>query len=125
MGSWFSSSASGDSDGNSTSQVFLNVYDLTPLNNYTYWFGFGIFHSGIEGEIFSHQKKEKNKLYVYFFCSHFMNFWIWVGLDLFFGSGFVGVCCLNGLFWVKGGLFFSFSFFFLVPSILIPALLVA
>ncbi|XP_074273900.1 deSI-like protein At4g17486 isoform X2 [Silene latifolia] len=29
-------------------QVVLNVYDLTPLNNYTYWFGFGIFHSGIE-----------------------------------------------------------------------------
>ncbi|KAL2929459.1 hypothetical protein RDABS01_034870 [Bienertia sinuspersici] len=28
--------------------VVLNVYDLTPLNNYTYWFGFGIFHSGIE-----------------------------------------------------------------------------
>ncbi|KAK9697787.1 hypothetical protein RND81_08G061400 [Saponaria officinalis] len=29
-------------------QVMLNVYDLTPLNQYTYWFGFGIFHSGIE-----------------------------------------------------------------------------
>lgn len=29
-------------------QVVLNVYDLTPLNHYTYWFGFGIFHSGIE-----------------------------------------------------------------------------
>ncbi|XP_065851051.1 deSI-like protein At4g17486 [Euphorbia lathyris] len=29
-------------------QVVLNVYDLTPVNNYTYWFGFGIFHSGIE-----------------------------------------------------------------------------
>ncbi|KAL5836085.1 hypothetical protein ACOSQ4_015582 [Xanthoceras sorbifolium] len=29
-------------------QVVLNVYDLTPINNYTYWFGFGIFHSGIE-----------------------------------------------------------------------------
>lgn len=30
-------------------QVILNVYDLTPLNNYIYWFGCGIFHSGIEG----------------------------------------------------------------------------
>jgi len=29
--------------------VRLNVYDLTPVNNYVYWFGFGIFHSGIEG----------------------------------------------------------------------------
>lgn len=29
-------------------QVVLNVYDLTPLNHYTYWFGFGVFHSGIE-----------------------------------------------------------------------------
>ncbi|TKY54898.1 DeSI protein [Spatholobus suberectus] len=28
--------------------VVLNVYDLTPINNYVYWFGFGIFHSGIE-----------------------------------------------------------------------------
>ena len=44
------------SNSNSTSQrgdgslVVLNVYDLTPINNYMYWFGFGIFHSGIEGE---------------------------------------------------------------------------
>ena len=29
--------------------VVLNVYDLTPMNNYLYWFGLGIFHSGIEG----------------------------------------------------------------------------
>lgn len=32
----------------SEAQVVLNVYDLTDVNNYTYWFGFGIFHSGIE-----------------------------------------------------------------------------
>lgn len=30
--------------------VYLNVYDLTPVNNYLYWFGLGIFHSGIEGK---------------------------------------------------------------------------
>lgn len=29
-------------------QVFLNVYDLTPINSYSIWFGFGIFHSGIQ-----------------------------------------------------------------------------
>lgn len=29
--------------------LYLNVYDLTPVNNYVYWCGFGIFHSGIEG----------------------------------------------------------------------------
>eukprot|EP00252_Welwitschia_mirabilis_P026159 TRINITY_DN8446_c0_g2_i1.p1 TRINITY_DN8446_c0_g2~~TRINITY_DN8446_c0_g2_i1.p1 ORF type:complete len:216 (+),score=33.91 TRINITY_DN8446_c0_g2_i1:449-1096(+) len=38
---------SSDSENRQT-QVFLNVYDLTPLNNYFYWFGFGIYHSGIE-----------------------------------------------------------------------------
>ncbi|PIA28698.1 hypothetical protein AQUCO_06700016v1 [Aquilegia coerulea] len=34
--------------GSNRTHVFLNVYDLTPINNYLYWFGFGIFHSGIE-----------------------------------------------------------------------------
>ncbi|CAI9100205.1 OLC1v1037150C1 [Oldenlandia corymbosa var. corymbosa] len=38
----------GDADRNSDTPVILNVYDLTPLNNYSIWFGFGIFHSGIE-----------------------------------------------------------------------------
>ncbi|KAJ6808324.1 deSI-like protein [Iris pallida] len=28
--------------------VYLNVYDLTPANDYVYWAGFGIFHSGVE-----------------------------------------------------------------------------
>ena len=35
--------------GAETTEVLLNVYDLTPINNYSYWFGVGIFHSGIEG----------------------------------------------------------------------------
>ncbi|WVZ55043.1 hypothetical protein U9M48_005759 [Paspalum notatum var. saurae] len=28
--------------------VYLNIYDISPLNHYLYWFGLGIFHSGIE-----------------------------------------------------------------------------
>lgn len=31
--------------------VYLNVYDLTPMNGYVYWAGLGIYHSGVEGEI--------------------------------------------------------------------------
>ncbi|CAN6300395.1 unnamed protein product [Urochloa humidicola] len=31
--------------------VYLNVYDLTPVNGYVYWAGLGIFHSGIEGAV--------------------------------------------------------------------------
>ncbi|OAY60091.1 deSI-like protein At4g17486 isoform X2 [Manihot esculenta] len=34
--------------GNNRAMLYLNVYDLTPINNYIYWFGVGIFHSGIE-----------------------------------------------------------------------------
>ncbi|GAA0153246.1 cysteine protease [Lithospermum erythrorhizon] len=30
------------------SPVYLNVYDLTPMNGYLYWAGFGIFHTGLE-----------------------------------------------------------------------------
>ncbi|KAL1317953.1 hypothetical protein HN51_070188 [Arachis hypogaea] len=39
-----------DKEKNSTTKtrVILHVYDLTPLNSYFYWFGFGIYHSGIE-----------------------------------------------------------------------------
>ncbi|CAN6279412.1 unnamed protein product, partial [Urochloa humidicola] len=32
--------------------VLLNVYDLTAANDYLYWFGFGVFHSGIEGFVY-------------------------------------------------------------------------
>ncbi|KAJ4959432.1 hypothetical protein NE237_026543 [Protea cynaroides] len=43
-----SNTASEGSEGNYETQVSLNVYDLTPINDYMYWFGLGIFHSGIE-----------------------------------------------------------------------------
>ncbi|XP_022954105.1 deSI-like protein At4g17486 isoform X3 [Cucurbita moschata] len=28
--------------------VYLNVYDLTAINGYAYWFGLGVFHSGVQ-----------------------------------------------------------------------------
>ncbi|KAL9660599.1 hypothetical protein QQ045_025416 [Rhodiola kirilowii] len=28
--------------------VYLNVYDLTPINGYAYWIGLGIYHSGVQ-----------------------------------------------------------------------------
>nr|GEW10189.1 hypothetical protein [Tanacetum cinerariifolium] len=34
--------------GPGDSPVYLNVYDLTPMNGYAYWAGLGIFHSGVE-----------------------------------------------------------------------------
>lgn len=34
-----------------TVPVYLNVYDLTPINGYAYWFGLGIYHSGVQGKL--------------------------------------------------------------------------
>ncbi|KAK1303736.1 DeSI-like protein [Acorus calamus] len=48
---WSLMSSSGEPNnggGNARADLYLNVYDLTPINDYLYWFGFGIFHSGIE-----------------------------------------------------------------------------
>uniref|UniRef100_A0A7C8ZD35 PPPDE domain-containing protein n=1 Tax=Opuntia streptacantha TaxID=393608 RepID=A0A7C8ZD35_OPUST len=28
--------------------VFLNVYDISPVNGYAYWFGLGVYHSGVQ-----------------------------------------------------------------------------
>nr|XP_018682274.1 PREDICTED: deSI-like protein At4g17486 isoform X4 [Musa acuminata subsp. malaccensis] len=38
----------GGRDGCGRTRLYLNVYDLTPINKYLYWFGLGVFHSGIE-----------------------------------------------------------------------------
>jgi len=41
----------GRSDMSSKSQdlmVYLNVYDLSEQNNFLYWCGFGVFHTGVE-----------------------------------------------------------------------------
>lgn len=46
--SWSQNDEDYNTSKNNSSIVVLNVYDLTPINNYMYWFGFGIFHSGIE-----------------------------------------------------------------------------
>ncbi|KAJ0964707.1 hypothetical protein J5N97_025845 [Dioscorea zingiberensis] len=48
MGCIFSSSSRSSDEALVGTPLVLNVYDLTPLNNYMYWFGLGIFHSGIE-----------------------------------------------------------------------------
>ncbi len=40
--------SSAGSNTNCQVPLYLNVYDLTPINGYVYWIGLGIFHSGIE-----------------------------------------------------------------------------
>lgn len=45
-----SSSSTEDPPPPSAAAVYLNIYDISPLNHYLYWFGLGIFHSGIEGK---------------------------------------------------------------------------
>ncbi|KAK8637787.1 hypothetical protein V6N13_136247 [Hibiscus sabdariffa] len=42
-----SNSSHGESNRNET-KVVLHVYDLTHINKFSYWFGLGVYHSGIE-----------------------------------------------------------------------------
>lgn len=50
-----------DGYGPGDTPVYLNVYDLTHMNGYVYWAGFGVFHSGVEG----------NSLYLFSLVHHF------------------------------------------------------
>jgi len=34
--------------------VFLNVYDISAVNGYAYWFGLGVYHSGVQGTVLFH-----------------------------------------------------------------------
>ncbi|CAL0335261.1 unnamed protein product [Lupinus luteus] len=34
--------------GSGSVPVYLNVYDLTTINGYAYWFGLGVYHSGVQ-----------------------------------------------------------------------------
>ncbi|XP_028766466.1 deSI-like protein At4g17486 isoform X2 [Neltuma alba] len=34
--------------GSGSVPVYLNVYDLTPINGYAYWCGLGVYHSGVQ-----------------------------------------------------------------------------
>ncbi|KAF3622875.1 DeSI-like protein [Capsicum chinense] len=34
--------------GRGSVPVYLNVYDLTSINGYAYWFGLGVYHSGVQ-----------------------------------------------------------------------------
>ncbi|KAG5388197.1 hypothetical protein IGI04_029737 [Brassica rapa subsp. trilocularis] len=44
----FFSKLKSSNHGPDRAPVYLNVYDLTPINGYIYWAGLGIFHSGVE-----------------------------------------------------------------------------
>ncbi|XP_012067534.1 deSI-like protein At4g17486 isoform X2 [Jatropha curcas] len=46
-----------DEDKRGSVPVYLNVYDLTPINGYAYWFGLGVYHSGVQG-IFEGEPKQ-------------------------------------------------------------------
>ncbi|KAL8139357.1 hypothetical protein V2J09_005378 [Rumex salicifolius] len=35
-------------EGNGSVPVYLNVYDITPINGYAYWIGLGAYHSGVQ-----------------------------------------------------------------------------
>ncbi|KAG6472493.1 deSI-like protein At4g17486 [Zingiber officinale] len=44
----FTRSASRKRRPAASAPVYLNVYDLTPMNGYAYWLGLGVYHSGVQ-----------------------------------------------------------------------------
>lgn len=77
MGSMLSLECERDENGNGDAKtpLLLNVYDLTNQNDYMYWCGVGIYHSGIEGRYlfycrriqFQNSVSSKKMQMVYFF----------------------------------------------------------
>lgn len=51
--------------GNSA-PVYLNVYDLTPINGYAYWVGLGIYHSGVQGKAARFWPGGRGRKFVFF-----------------------------------------------------------
>ncbi|XP_057503428.1 deSI-like protein At4g17486 [Actinidia eriantha] len=45
---WHSTMPLASGDESMTNPVYLNVYDLTSMNNCFYWAGLGVFHTGVE-----------------------------------------------------------------------------
>lgn len=58
--------AKSDRYGPGDTPVYLNVYDLTPMNGYVYWAGLGIFHSGVEGTLSSDFSSSYFVIHCYF-----------------------------------------------------------
>ena len=62
-----------------TVPVYLNVYDLTPMNGYAYWLGLGVYHSGVQGGFL-------------FLLFYFYLFFIFIKNCFFFFNIYVGLC---------------------------------
>jgi hypothetical protein len=62
-----------------TVPVYLNVYDLTPMNGYAYWLGLGVYHSGVQGGFLF-------LLFLFYFLFFFIK------NCFFFFNIYVGVC---------------------------------
>ena len=56
--------------------VYLNVYDLTPMNGYAYWLGLGVYHSGVQGVSFIYFVYALLFIIIFFFlCLFLMGLW--------------------------------------------------
>ena len=75
--------------------IYLNVYDLTPMNGYLYWFGIGIYHSAVEGK--SHIFLLYDSTRSLIFCDFMLYFLIIFSRMLIF-SIFLGFFLLHCVF---------------------------